>query len=196
MLIAILVFIIILYLIKVSNNHEVIKKNCKDDYDKANIKNAKKVYSKSKVSVILLVAFFISLIVLILCHFTSIEAIIINYFSTDFYIEEELNYDLYFIPAYLFICRELLIQINLADYLFKYFKVEEEHIEGKELIKSLLYKKKKVKSKTDEVKVDDNEQVDSDKTSENTVDKQEQNNTEVKDNSNNQTEDKIETDKV
>ena len=143
MLIIVLIFIILLYLVKVSNNKEVIKKNCKTDYDKANIKNAKKVYSKSKLSIILLVLSLVSLIVLILCQFTNIDAIIIDYFMTDFYEEKAFNYNLYLIPAYIIICRETLIQVNLADYLFKYFKVEEEQIEGKELIKSILYKKKK-----------------------------------------------------
>lgn len=144
LLIAVLIFIILLYLVKVSNNKEVIKKNCKDDYDKANIKNAKKVYSHSKLSIILLVLFFTSLIVLLLCQFTSLEAVIIDYFMTDFYEEKALDYNLYLIPAYIIVCRGILIQVNLADYLFKYFKVEEEQIAGKELIKNILYKKKNV----------------------------------------------------
>ncbi len=142
-LIIVLVFLILLYLVRVSNNKDIIKANSKDKTtDNANIKNARKYYSKKKSFRFLLYISILILIVILLCDFTSIEYQIIDYFSTDFQTEQDINKQLYLLPIYILVIREIILEVKVGDFLFKYFKVEEPVLEENPL-KSILYKKPK-----------------------------------------------------
>ena len=81
------------------------------------------------------------LIVLLLSQYTDIDKYIIDYLSTEFYQEKALDTTLYYIPIYIIIMRFIVIEVKVGDYLYKYFKVEEPHLEENPL-KSILYKKK------------------------------------------------------
>lgn len=141
-LIIVLALLIGVYWIKNNNNEDIIKENCKSKEDLANINNAKKVYSKTKISTTLLILTFTSLIIILLANFTDIDRAIIDYFSNEFYYEEEgFNYYLYLLPIYIYISRIILNEVKLGEFLLKYFKVDEPVLE-ENIIKTLLYKKK------------------------------------------------------
>lgn len=142
-LIIILIFLILLYIVRISNNKDIIKENSKDIItDKANIKNARKYYSKKKLFKFLLYISVLILIVIILCDFTDIEYQIIDFFSTDFSTEQDINKQLYLLPIYILVIRGIILEVKVGDFLFKYFKVEEPILEENPL-KSILYKKPK-----------------------------------------------------
>ena len=137
----ILVLLIIIFIVKYLTNKETIDINCKDENDLANIKYARKYYTKTKTSFVALIISLIMLIVLLLSQYTDIDKYIIDYLSTDFYQEKALDTTLYYIPIYIIIMRFIVIEVKVGDYLYKYFKVEEPHLEENPL-KSILYKKK------------------------------------------------------
>lgn len=142
-LIIILIFLILLYIVRISNNKDIIKENSKDIItDKANIKNARKYYSKKKLFKFLLYISILILIVILLCDFTDIEYQIIDFFSTDFSTEQDINKQLYLLPIYILVIRGIILEVKVGDFLFKYFKVEEPILEENPL-KSILYKKPK-----------------------------------------------------
>ena len=91
MILIILIFLILLCIVKVSNNNDLIKANVKTPEDNANVKNAKKVFRKAKYFIFMLVLSIIILISVMLCQFTTIDTFIIDYFSTDFYKEDFFN---------------------------------------------------------------------------------------------------------
>lgn len=153
LLLIILILLILVYMVRVSNNDDIIKNNLKYETDKTNIKNAKKHFSKSKLSLILTFASIILLIVFIIMDFTSIDAQIINYFSTDFYKEKEFERMYYFLPFYIIVGNAIYTQVRIGDFLLKYFKTQEEELEikiNKEKIMGLLYKKKTTTETTSE----------------------------------------------
>lgn len=153
LLLIILILLILVYMVRVSNNEDIIKNNLKYETDKTNIKNAKKHFSKSKASLILTFASIIVLIVFIIMDFTSIDAQIIDYFSTDFYKEQEFERMYYFLPLYVIVGNAIYIQVRTGDFLLKYFKTQEEEFEikiNKEKIMGLLYKKKTTTDTTSE----------------------------------------------
>lgn len=142
-LIIILIFLILLYIVRISNNKDIIKENSKDIItDKANIKNARKYYSKKKLFKFLLYISILIVIVILLCDFTDIEYQIIDFFSTDFSTEQDINKQLYLLPIYILVIRGIILEVKIGDFLFKYFKVEEPILEENPL-KSILYKKPK-----------------------------------------------------
>lgn len=137
----VLVFLVLLYLVRISNNQDLIKENSKDKItDTANIKNARKYFSNKKTFKILLALTIISLIIIIICDFTSIEAKVIDYFAYNYYKEEKLDRTLYFLPLYLIVIRQIILEVKIGDFLFKYYKVDEPVLE-ENLLKMLLYKK-------------------------------------------------------
>ncbi len=142
MILIILIFLILIYLVKVSNNHDIIKEHCKTEENKANVKNAKKVFNKTKYSSALLILSLLSLIIIIICQFTKLDTIIIDYFSVDFYTEDFFNINYYYLPAFLFISRQIIIEVKISEFLHKYFEVVEEEVNSADLIKNILYKKK------------------------------------------------------
>lgn len=137
----ILILLIIIFIVKYLTNKETIDANCKDENDLANIKYARKYYTKTKTSFVALIISLIMLIVLLLSQYTDIDKYIIDYLSTEFYQEKTLDTTLYYIPIYIIIMRFIVIEVKVGDYLYKYFKVEEPHLEENPL-KSILYKKK------------------------------------------------------
>lgn len=139
--IIILALFIIIYTIKQSNNEDIIKENCKSKEQLANINNAKKVFSKTKVSNIVLILDLLILIIFLICDFTSLDAQIIDYISSDFYTESDFDRTLYFIPIYIYIARLIYNQVKYGEFLLKFFNVKEPVLE-ENLIKTLLYKKK------------------------------------------------------
>lgn len=144
-IIGILLCLIVLYIIKLNSNADVIKENCTTDSDAVNIKNGQKVFYKSRESVILLVAFFLTLGICLIFNFTNIGYAIIDYFSIDFYDPGKFNYAYYLIPVYILIIREIIVQVKIGDFLYKYFKVQEPELENgaiKSMVKGILYKKK------------------------------------------------------
>ena len=141
LLIIIVIILILLCIVRISNNNDLIKENSKDKKnDLENVKNARKYFSNKKTFKCLLIASIISIIIIIICDFTSIDAAIIDYFSTDIYQEKELNKVLYLVPIYIFVIREIIIEVKIGDFLFKYYKVEEPVLE-ENLLKTILYKK-------------------------------------------------------
>lgn len=138
----VLILLIVILVIKILSNKDIIKENSKNETDIANVKYAKKYYRKTKTATITLLVSIFILIMLLICDFTDFDKYIIDYFSTEFYVEQEFNRTLYFIPIYIYIARCIIIEVNIGDYLYKYFKVEEPQLE-ENLLKSILYKKPK-----------------------------------------------------
>lgn len=147
-LILMLVFLILIGIVRYSNNKDLINNNCNDEQTLANVNNAKKVLRKSKTYNILFMIAAISLIIVMICNFTDLDDALIEYISIDFYQPKAFDYNLYFIPAYAIVIREILIQVRIGEFLLKYFKVKEEELDiANEVInpvmKNLLYKNKK-----------------------------------------------------
>lgn len=145
-LFVILFFLIILVIIRISNNKDLINSHSKNEIDIANIENAKKVFRRSKTSNYFLIGTISIFIVLLLCNFTDIDYKIIDYISADFVDNPSFSYYLYLIPIYLLVIREIFIQVKIGEFILKFFKVEEEEINLKDevikpILKSALYKK-------------------------------------------------------
>ncbi len=139
----ILIFLILLYAVRIMNNEDLVKNNSKDNLtDKANIKNARKHFAKKKEYKYMLIASIITLIIVLICDFTSLEATIIDYFSYDFYAEKEMNKTLYLLPIYIFVIRQIIIEVKIGEFLLKYYKVDEPVLE-ENILKGILYKQKK-----------------------------------------------------
>ena len=136
-LIIVLVFLILLYIVRISNNKDVIKQNSKDSItDNANIKNARKHFSNKKTFKYLLLLAILLTIVFLISDFTSIEAEIIDYFALDFYQEQEFNRILYLIPIYIMVVRNIILEVKMGEFLFKYYKVDEPELD-ESLIKTI-----------------------------------------------------------
>jgi len=158
MIVLLLIFIALcfVYYLKILSNKDIVKQGCKTEQDKANVKNARKTYSSTITVKILLGISIISLIVIVLMQFTNIEYLIKDFISAEI-IEEtsSFSYKLYFIPLYVFISRQIIIEVNLGDFLYKFFNIEEPELEENPvkmiLEKTPLYKKAPVpKGKTGE----------------------------------------------
>lgn len=147
MILFVLILLTAMYIIKLITNKDLVHDYGKDELDIANYKNARKYYAKTRTSIVVLIAAIALIIGLLLCDFTSIDASIIDYFSADFYTENELDRTLYYLPIYLYIIRLLVIEVKVGDYLYKYFKVDEPVLEENPLksinVKNILYKKPK-----------------------------------------------------
>jgi len=162
-LILILAFLCVIYYVKLTGNKDIAKQCCKTEQDKANVKNARKIYSTTKTSIGLIVIAVISLIVVLLLHFTNIGYVVKDFISADFVDETEKKFNLfsYLIPLYIIACRQIMIEVKVSEFLYKFFNVEEPQLEENPLnsLKSLLYKKKpsdqKVEVKKEEVKVEE-----------------------------------------
>ena len=138
----ILVILILILMARISNNNDLIKENSKDKpKDFANMRNARKFFSNKKTFKGLLLAALIILIISLIWDFTSLEVGFIDYFATDIYKEEPFNRSYYLIPIYLLVIRQIIIEVKVGDFLFKYLKVDEPVLE-QNLLKTLLYKKK------------------------------------------------------
>lgn len=158
LLIIILVILILLVIVRYSNNMDLVKNNSKDiNLDKLNVKNARKYFNKQKTFVVLFWVAIFSFIAILFCHQTRIDTIIIDYFSIGFYEEQEFNKALYLFPIYVLVIRELIIDVKIGDFLFKYYKVKEPELE-EGLLKAILFKKKP----SDSDKVKDEGKVNSD----------------------------------
>lgn len=142
----ILIVLVLLILVRDSNNNDIIRENCKSQADLDNIINAKKTFGKTKLSTILLITSIIILIILLICNFTKLDDLLIDYFSFELYEQKEFNYNLYFIPVYIFIVRQILIEVKTSEFLLKLYQVTEPKLEENPL-KSLLFKKKKSQKK-------------------------------------------------
>lgn len=154
----ILLLLIIIYIVRISNNKDIIKENMKDPItDKANIKNARKYYAKKKTFKYLLIAAIAILTIFILWDFTDLEVGIIDYFSYDIYKEQEFNRALYLFPIYIFIIRQIIFEVKVGDFLFKYYKVDEPVLE-ENLLKTLLYKKPQQAKPTTQEKTNENKE--------------------------------------
>lgn len=142
MILVILIFLVLLYFVKVSNNNDIIDTKCETVEDQANIKNAKKVFSRARYSIIMLIISIIFILLIVICQFTNLDTVIINYFSVDIYQADFFNANYYYIPIFLLISRQILLEVKLSEFLHKYFEVKEEEISTKEVIHTLLYKPK------------------------------------------------------
>ena len=147
MILVCFILLCLICLVKIVNNNDIIKEKQKSTEDKANIKNARKVYSNSKTAQILLILVGVTILIIILCQFTKIDTIIINYFSSDFYEEDFFKMNYYYLPAFLLVIRQIIIEVKVSEFLYKYFNVTEEEINTKDLIKGILYKKKPANNK-------------------------------------------------
>lgn len=153
----VLLCLIGLYIFKLNGNAEIIKENCKTDSDAVNVKNGQKVFYKTKISIILLIAGLLTLALCLICNFTDLGNKVIDYFSYDFYEAQEFNINYYFIPVYIFVIREIIVQVKIGDFLYKYFNVKEPELE-ENLLKTILYKKKPEEKPT--ITTDENSQND------------------------------------
>lgn len=129
-LIIVLIFLILLYIVRISNNQDIIKQNSKDKItDTANIKNARKHFSNKKTFKYLLLLAILLIIFFLISDFTSIEAQIIDFFAYDFYEEQEFNKLLYLVPIYIIIVRNIILEVKMGEFLFKYYKVDEPELD-------------------------------------------------------------------
>lgn len=129
-LIIVLIFLILLYIVRISNNQDIIKQNSKDKItDTANIKNARKHFSSKKTFKYLLLLAILLIIFFLISDFTSIEAQIIDFFAYDFYEEQDFNKLLYLIPIYIIIVRNIILEVKMGEFLFKYYKVDEPELD-------------------------------------------------------------------
>lgn len=148
--IILLILLFLVAFIRISNNNDIIRKNNKTIVDTANIKNARSLFRKSKVSIISLIVIIILFIICILCEFTDIETAIIDAISSDVIDTIELDKLFYLLPFYILAIREILIQVQYGEFLLKYYNDKEEivNINLKSInLKSLLYKKPSTKKK-------------------------------------------------
>ncbi len=145
LLIIILILLVLVYFVRISNNNDLINNNAKTEEDMQAIKEGKRKQYKSKVFIILTIASILLLIAFILFDFTNIDYILMDYFSADFVTEQEFDKLFYFIPAFLLITNLIYTQVNIGDFILRYFKTKEEEMEikiNKDTIMGLLYKKK------------------------------------------------------
>lgn len=138
---AVLLCLIVLYIIKLNANSELIRDHCKTDSDAINVKNGQKVFYKTRISIILLIIGVGSLLLCLIFNFTNLGNMVIDYFSYDFYKAKDFNLYYYYIPAYVFVIREIIVQVKIGDFLYKYFNVKEPELE-ENILKTILYKKK------------------------------------------------------
>lgn len=145
-LILILIFLVLMLFAKISTNKDTVKQACKTEQDKANVKNARKVYSTAKEAYVLLAASIISLIAVILMRTTNIIYIVKDYVSADFVEKNQsISVYCYLIPIYILVCRQIVIEVKISEFLYKFFNVEEQVLEENPL-KNLLYKKAPTKN--------------------------------------------------
>lgn len=150
-----LILLILVWLARKSNNDDIVKKNTKSATDTANIKNARKVYKKTKTQLILLIIPIVLIIIFAICSFTDIDLTLANYFSTDIIHELTFDNNLFFLPFYILVTKLIILEVNVGDFALKYFKTKEEEPNIKIDIKSLLYKKPKPTTKEGIPKVED-----------------------------------------
>lgn len=151
LLLIILILLVLVYIVRISNNNDLIKNNAKTEEDMQIIKQEKKKQHLTKVSIGLTVLSIVLLIAFILFDFTSIDYFLMDYFSAEFVTEQEFDRLFYFIPIYLMIVNLIYTQVNIGDFILKYFKTKEEELEiniDKEKLLSLLYKKKPTTEET------------------------------------------------
>lgn len=153
-----LVLLILVWLARKSNNDDIVKKHAKSATDTANIKNARKVYSKTKTQKALLIISLLSLIVLSICIFTDFDVKVVDYFSTTIVKEVNIDNNLIFIPFYILVAKMIILEVNVGDFALKYFKTKEEEPNIKIDIKSLLYKKLKPTTEESTPKVEETPQ--------------------------------------
>ena len=154
-LLAIILFVlIIVYIIRISNNNDIIKKHIKTEEDKAFIKKTKKEQHKTKLSLALFGISIVVLIICLICDYTTIDYILLDYFSTEFIKEPEFNKLFYFTTPYILIINLIYTQVNIGDKILNYFKTQEEELAielgaAKEIVMGILYKKKPTTEDTD-----------------------------------------------
>lgn len=145
LLLIIFILLVLIYIVRISNNNDIIKNNAKTVEQMQVIKTEKKKQHLTKVSKALTLISIVLLIVFLLMDFTSIDYFILDYVSADFVTEPEFDRLLYFAPAFIMITNLIYTQVNIGDFLLKFFKTQEEEVEiklNKEAIMGLLYKKK------------------------------------------------------
>lgn len=145
LLIIIFALLVVVYIARKSNNDDLVKKNAKYQEELQIIKERKKKEYKGKVFIVLSVASIVLLIAFILCDFTSIDYIVADYMSAEIVQEQEFERLFYFIPAFIMVTNLIYAEVNIGDFILRYFKTKEEEVEiniNKEKIMSLLYKKK------------------------------------------------------
>lgn len=145
LLLIIFILLVLIYIVRISNNNDIIKNNAKTVEQMQVIKTEKKKQHLTKVSKALTLISIVLLIVFLLMDFTSVDYFILDYVSADFVTEPEFDRLLYFAPAFIMISNLIYTQVNIGDFLLKFFKTQEEELEiklNKEAIMGLLYKKK------------------------------------------------------
>lgn len=145
LLIIIFILLVLVYIVRKSNNEDLIKNNAKYQEELQDIQAARKKEYKGKIFIYLTIGSIVLLIAFILCDFTSLDYIIQDYMSADFITEQEFERLFYFIPAYIMIANLIYAEVNIGDFILRYFKTKEEELEiniNKEKLLGLLYKKK------------------------------------------------------
>lgn len=144
-LLIVLIFLTLIYIVRISNNNDIIKNNAKTVEQIQYIKKEKKKYFKTTSFKILTIASIISLIIFLLMDFTNLDYVLADYFSTQFVTEQEFNRLYYFVPAYIMISNLIYTQVTIGDFLLKFFQTQEEELDikiNKDTLMGLLYKKK------------------------------------------------------
>ena len=98
----------------------------------------------TKLSCAFLAISLISIIVIVLIRFTTIELFFMNYFGNGWFREDiTISLAYYGIPFFALIIRGIIIQVNIGDYIKKHYDLHEEEVDLKKEAKKLLFKQKK-----------------------------------------------------
>ena len=124
-LLLILILLILIYIVRISNNNDIIKNNAKTVEQMEIINQEKKKQYLTKVSKTLFAISAISLVAFLLMDFTTIDYFVLDYVSSDFVTEPEFDRLLYFVPAYVLISNLIYTQVNIGDFLLKFFKTND-----------------------------------------------------------------------
>jgi hypothetical protein len=138
-------FIVFIYIIRKSNTADLIKQaNIETDEQEDIFDDAVLNIKSTKLSCIFLATSLISLIVIVLIRYTTIELFFMNYFGSEWFREDiTISLAYYGIPFFILIIRGIIVQVNIGDYVKKNFNLHEEEVNIKDEAKKLLFKPKK-----------------------------------------------------
>ena len=138
-------FIVFIYIIRKSNTADLIKQaNIETDEQEDAFDDAVEEIKSTKLTCIFLAISLISIIVIVLIRYTTIELFFMNYFGSEWFREDiTISMAYYGVPFFALIIRGIIIQVNIGDYVKKNFNLHEEEVNIKDEAKKLLFKPKK-----------------------------------------------------
>lgn len=137
-------FIVFIYFIRKSNTNDLVKQANLNDEQEDAFEEAVAEIKSTKLSCAFLAISLISIIVIVLIRFTTIELFFMNYFGNGWFREDiTVSLAYYGIPFFALIIRGIIIQVNIGDYIKKNYDLHEEEVDLKKEAKKLLFKQKK-----------------------------------------------------